>query len=65
VRWEEKSLTLRGLATRAPGLSGHLLVYVPAGFTPLDDPGQFDAPVLTVPVHFEGEEQRWSVSFRR
>lgn len=61
VRWDEKSLTLSGVATRAPGMRGKVLVYVPAGYAPAA--GKAPAGVFTVPLQFKLARCAWAVRF--
>ncbi|NDK14710.1 MAG: hypothetical protein GW911_21975 [Armatimonadetes bacterium] len=65
VKWEDDTLTLRGTARRAPGITGKVLIYVPPGFAPAAAGAAYSAPVLSVPLAFETEQQQWSVQFRR
>ncbi|MBI2301483.1 MAG: alpha-galactosidase, partial [Armatimonadetes bacterium] len=63
VTWDEKAGELRGVAKRAPGIRGNVMVYVPAGWKPVA--GETAGRVLRVPVEFEGMERAWIVRFRK
>lgn len=63
VRWDPDKLTLSGTATRAPGTTGHLVVWVPAGYRPLT--GSAADGLLRVPLSFGTDQLAWSIGFAR
>ncbi len=63
VMWDEAALTLSGTATRAPGMEGTVVLYVPEGYTPKS--GGPQGRLLRVPLRFEGPDCGWSVGFEQ
>lgn len=61
VSWDEKTLTLSGVATRSPGMKGKVLVYVPEGYRA---PGM-NGRVLTIPVEFREKRAEWKAKFTK
>lgn len=59
VKWDEKTLTLSGIATRAQGLKGKVFVYVPEGYSAKGMAGQ----VVAVPIEFTAKKMTWKVTF--
>jgi hypothetical protein len=65
VRWDDKTLTLSGEATRPPGTKGHLYVHVPEGYMVKEGPAVAPDRVVALPLRFEAPSCRWSLRFRR
>lgn len=65
VRWDEKTLTLTGEATRPPGTKGHLYVSVPGGYRAKGAAQASAEGLLTIPLQFATQTCRWSASFTR
>lgn len=63
VRWDEKTLTISGKATRPPKTRGNLCVYVPPSYRPAQ--GQPTNQVLTIPLTFTTGTKSWKATFRR
>ena len=63
--WDAKTLTLGGGAGRAPGLAGHLFLYVPDGYRPASAAHRVEGHLLKVPLAFDQVEKPWSVKFAR
>lgn len=63
VAWDEDALLLSGVAVRSPGLSGHVVIHVPEGFTPADATVSMQERTVRVPVRFEDVEEPWSLRF--
>jgi hypothetical protein len=63
VQWDAGALTLRGVARRAPGLQGEVVVFVPEGYAPAE--GELQGRLLRVPLQFATPEREWVVEFRR
>lgn len=61
IKWDEKSLTLSGVATRSSGMKGKVVVYVPEGYRAAGVSGH----ILTVPVDFREQRAPWKVSFTK
>jgi Concanavalin A-like lectin/glucanases superfamily len=65
VEWNERRLTLTGVARRAAGMSGRVFVYVPEGYAVAKGGTPPTGRVLAVPVSFRAPEAGWSVRFAR
>lgn len=63
VSWNAREMTLSGTATRAPGMQGKIIVYVPEGYTPVEGEGQMRNRVLTVSLEFAAKTCAWSINF--
>jgi hypothetical protein len=61
VKWDAKTLTLSGVATRAKGMAGKVFVYVPEGYAAKGAKNR----VLTVPVTFKAKRAEWKVTYTR
>lgn len=64
VRWDAKTLTLSGEATRPPGTKGHVFIHVPQGYEPVAGEVAADR-TLRLPVAFTTNQCRWSARFKR
>jgi len=65
--WSPETLTLSGVAKRAPGHSGTITIYVPEGFRPAGamTTGTTGDSILETKVQFEDETADWTVRFER
>ncbi len=65
VTWDQAKGVLSGRALRAPGITGRIFVYVPDGYAPIGGAEPVSPSVVALPMTFVGNEQAWSVEFRR
>ncbi|MGE5532304.1 MAG: alpha-galactosidase, partial [Bacteroidota bacterium] len=65
VKWDQMSLTLSGVATRAKGMSGKVFVYVPEGYEATGQAGRLSHRVLILPLEFAEKRAAWKVEFTR
>jgi len=65
VRWDDKTLTLSGEATRPPKTAGHVYVHVPEGYAVKEGPVAGSDGVAAVPLAFDAPVCHWSIRFKR
>jgi hypothetical protein len=65
VRWDAKTLTLAGEATRPPGTAGHLYIHVPVGYTATGGLQMGPDRVVAVPLQFTAPAIPWRIKFAR
>jgi hypothetical protein len=65
VAWSPETLTLSGLAIRAPGMRGRVFIHVPAGYEPVVKVEPLGSGVIAIPLRFQAKDLNWSIPFRR